>query len=237
MVKTMYLPIQPERLYERIVSQIEQRIVAGELKAGDQLPSENELARQFTVSRTAVREAIKTLREKRLVEVHPGRGTFITNGMPDAVRHSLGLLMKFGEPNGSANLVEVREMLEPEIAALAATRITPESITAMREAVAIMDTALEDVDTFVEADLDFHLALAEATQNPVIPLLMDSIIDLLREDRKRIGLVNGGLRRGQSHHKKILEAVIRGDSKAARKTMQDHLEQVRKDSEALTNAG
>ena len=234
----MYLPIQPERLYERIVSQIEERIVAGVLKAGDQLPSENELAKQFGVSRTAVREAIKALNEKRLVEVRPGRGTFITNGTPDAMRHSLGLFMKFGPPNGSANLVEVREILEPEIAALAATRITDEYIAAMREAVETMDTALEDVDRFVEADLDFHLALAEATQNPLIPLLMDSVIDVLREERKRIGLVNGGLRRGQSHHKKILEAVIRRDSQAARTSMQDHLEQVRKDSEALThNAG
>ncbi len=235
---TMYVPIQPERLYERIVSQIEQRIVAGELKTGDQLPSENELAKQFTVSRTAVREAIKALREKRLVEVRPGRGTFITNGTSDAVRHSLGMLIKFAEPNGSANLVEVREMLEPEIAALAATRITPEYVAAMREAVEAMDTALDDVDRFVEADLDFHMALAEATQNPLIPLLMDSIIDLLREERKQIGLVDGGLRRGQSHHKRILQAVMRGDSRAARKCMQDHLEQVRKDSEALTpNAG
>ena len=234
----MYLPIQPERLYERIVSQIEQRIVAGELKSGDQLPAENELAKQFGVSRTAVREAIKTLHEKRLVEIRPGRGTFITNGMPDAVRHSLGMLMKFGPPNGSDNLVEVREILEPEIAALAATRITDEYIAAMREAVEIMDTALEDVDRFVEADLDFHLALAEATQNPFIPLLMDSIIDLLREHRKRTGLAQGGLERGQSHHKKILQAVMRRDPKAARKSMQDHLEQVRKDSEALTgNAG
>ncbi len=228
----MYIPIQPERLYERIVSQIEERIVAGDLKAGDQLPSENELAKQFGVSRTAVREAIKALREKRLVEVRPGRGTFITNGMPDAMRHSLGLLMKFGPANGSASLVEVREILEPEIAALAARRITDGDIAAMQEAIATMDTALDDVDRFVEADLDFHLALAEATQNPVIPLLMDSIIDLLREERKRIGLVEGGLRRGQSHHKKILQAVTRRDAQAARRSMQAHLEQVRKDSEA-----
>lgn len=234
----MYVPIQPERLYERIVGQIEERIVAGELKTGDQLPSENELAKQFGVSRTAVREAIKALREKRLVEVRPGKGTFIVNGMPEAIRHSLGLMMKFGAPKRQEDLVEVREILEPEIAALAATRITDEFIEAMREAVEIMDTALEDVDRFVEADLDFHLALAEGTQNPFIPLLMDSIIDLLREERKRTGLVEGGLRRGQLHHKKILAAVVRRDSKAARKTMQDHLEQVRKDSEALThNAG
>ncbi len=234
----MYVPIQPSRLYENIVSQIEERIVAGELKHGDQLPSENELAKQFAVSRTAVREAIKALREKRLVEVRPGVGTFITNGTPDAVRHSLGLLMKVGQPNASDHLAEVREMLEPEIAALAATRVTEDDIAAMRQAVEIMDTALEDVDAFVEADLDFHLALAEATQNPVIPLLVDSIIDLLREERKQIGSVEGGLRRGQSHHKQILQAVINRDTKMARKSMQDHLQQVRKDSEALTsNAG
>ena len=230
----MYLPIQPERLYEQIVGQIEQRILAGELKAGDQLPSEHELAKQFAVSRTAVREAIKTLREKRLVEIRPGRGTFIINGMPDAMRHSLGLLMRFGSVSGFSNLVEVREILEPEIAALAATRITDEYITAMREALDIMETALDNVDVFAEADLDFHLALAEATQNPIIPVLVDSIIDLLREQRKRIGLVEGGLQRGQSHHKKILDAVIRRDPQAARQAMQDHLEQVRTDSKVST---
>ncbi len=227
----MYLPVQPERLYEQIVSQIEQRIVAGDLKAGDQLPSEHELAKQFAVSRTAVREAIRALHEKRLVEVRPGRGTFITNGMPDAMRHSLDLLMKFGSMNGFSHLVAVQEILEPEIAALAATRITDENIIPMREAVEIMDTALDNVDIFVEADLDFHLALAEATQNPIIPVLVDSIIDLLRKQRKRISLVNGGLRRGQFHHKKILAAVIQRDPQAARKAMQGHLEQVRKDSE------
>jgi GntR family transcriptional repressor for pyruvate dehydrogenase complex len=97
-----------------------------------------------------------------------------------------------------------------------------------------MDTALDNVDAFVEADLDFHLALAEATQNPIIPILVDSMIDLLREQRKRIGLTEGGLRRGQSHHKKILDAIVRHDPQAARQAMQDHLEQVRKDSEAST---
>jgi DNA-binding FadR family transcriptional regulator len=95
-----------------------------------------------------------------------------------------------------------------------------------------MDTALDNAEAFVEADLDFHLALAEATRNPIIPLLMDSIIDLLREQRKSISLVEGGLERGQSHHKKILEAIMKHDAQAARQFMQDHLEQVRKDSEA-----
>jgi len=230
----MYLPIQSERLYERIVEQIEKRIVAGDLKVGDQLPPERELAEKFAVSRTAVREAVKTLREKGLIEIRPGRGTFVTDGTHSAVRQSLSLLMKFGSGKGVANLVEVREILEPEIAALAATRITDEYIGAMAEAIKIMDGALDKVDIFVEADLDFHLALAEATENPIIPLLMDSIIDLLREQRKRTGSAANGLARGQSHHRAIMEAVIRHDPEAARIAMQSHLQQVREDSDAST---
>ena len=226
----MYQPIQSERLYERIVDQIERRIVAGELEVGDQLPAERELAEQFGVSRTAVREAIKALREKGLVEIRLGRGTFVTNGANGAVRHSLGLLLK--NENGFAHLVEVREILEPEIAALAATRVEGEHIDSMAEAVETMETALDNADVFVEADLDFHLALAEATQNPIIPALMDSIIDLLREQRKRTGSVESGLARGQHHHKKILEAVVQRDSQAARKAMKAHLKQVREDSNA-----
>jgi GntR family transcriptional repressor for pyruvate dehydrogenase complex len=232
MEANMYLPIQSERLYERIVIQIEQRIEAGDLKVGDQLPSEHELAEQFAVSRTAVREAVKALRQKGLVEIRPGRGTFITNETSDTIRNSLGMLMKFGATKGSGNLVEVREILEPEIAALAATRITDETIAAMQDAANIMDTALDNVEVFIEADLDFHLALADGTQNPFIPILMDSIIDLLREQRKRISLAKGGLERGQFHHKRILEAVTRRDPLAARQAMHDHLQQVREDSNA-----
>jgi len=230
----MYFPIQTERLYEQIVVQIENRIMTGQLKLGEQLPAERELAEQFAVSRTAVREAVKTLREKGLIEIRPGRGTFVRNGTTGAVRQSLGLLMKFESGKDLVNLVEVRELLEPEIAALAATRITPEYMTAMAEAIQTMDTALENVDVFVEADLDFHLALAEGTQNPIIPILMDSIIELLREQRKRTGLADGGLGRGQAHHKKIMAAILQRDPQAARQAMQDHMQQVRDDSE-ITN--
>jgi GntR family transcriptional repressor for pyruvate dehydrogenase complex len=230
----MYFPIQTERLYEQIVVQIENRIMTGQLKLGEQLPAERELAEQFAVSRTAVREAVKTLREKGLIEIRPGRGTFVRNGTTGAVRQSLGLLMKFESGKDLVNLVEVRELLEPEIAALAATRITPEYMSAMAEAIQTMDTALENVDVFVEADLDFHLALAEGTQNPIIPILMDSIIELLREQRKRTGLANGGLGRGQAHHKKIMAAILQRDPQAARQAMQNHMQQVRDDSELST---
>ncbi|HET7089537.1 MAG TPA: GntR family transcriptional regulator, partial [Anaerolineae bacterium] len=86
-----YTPIQAQRLYERIAQQVEQRLLTGDLKIGDRLPPERELAEQFGVSRTAVREAVKALRQRGLVEVQPGRGTFLTDGTSQAVRHSLDL--------------------------------------------------------------------------------------------------------------------------------------------------
>ncbi len=227
----MYTPIQSERLYEQIVQQIELRIVAGELKVGDQLPSERELAEQFAVSRTAVREAIKALREKGLVEIMVGRGTFIANGTNGVVRHTIDMLMKFDTSKGFMNLVEVREVMEPEIAALAATRITDEYIAAMQEAMEKMAAAIDNVEEFVEADLDFHLALAEATQNPIIPALLDPIIDLLREQRIHTTMAKGVAQHGQYNHKIIIEAVKRRDPEAARAAMRQHLEQIRQDSE------
>lgn len=230
----MYTPIQLGRIYEKIVEQVERRILTGELKIGDQLPPERELAQQFAVSRTAVREAVKALHQKGLVDVQPGRGTFVTNGTSQAMRHSLSLLLKIGQADGSKELVEVREILEPEIAALAAARANDDQIGAMREAVQMMDAALNDADTFIEADLDFHLALGEATQNALIPTLIDSIVDLLREQRMRIFRVQGGPERGQFHHKRILEAIIHRDPEAAREAMRAHLQQVRQDSEVST---
>jgi DNA-binding FadR family transcriptional regulator len=148
------------------------------------------------------------------------------------MQQSLDMLRKFGSMEGYLHLVEVREIMEPQIAALAATRITDEYIKAMQEAYDTMEISADNADLFVEADLDFHLALAEATQNPLIPALMDTIIGLLREQRKQTALVDGGLQRGQSHHKKILEAIVKHDSQAAQTAMQHHLEQVRSDSHA-----
>ena len=227
---SFYKPVKTARLYEQIVEQVEESILKGRLKTGEQLPAERELAQSFGVSRTAVREAIRTLREKGLVEAYSGRGTFVTYGTPQAVRQSLDLLMKVGQHDGAIHLAELRQILEPEIAALAALRIKEQLLCTMREALSTMDRSLHDPEAYVEADLDFHLALAEATQNPLIPALMDTIIDLLREQRKRTALVEGGLQRGQSHHKKILEAVMQRDPQAARLAMRNHLQQVRQDS-------
>ena len=214
------------------MQQIEESILNGTLKPGDQLPAEREMAQRFGVSRTAVREAVKALHEKGLVEAYSGRGTFITNGTSQAIRQSLNWMMKIGQQDGLAYLAEMRAVLEPEIAALAAARIEESHLAAMREAFNVMDRSREDPSAYIEADLDFHLALAEAVANPLILSLIDSIVALLREQRIRIFYVEGGPERGQFHHKRILDAVETRDVEKARAAMKAHLLQVREDSKS-----
>jgi GntR family transcriptional repressor for pyruvate dehydrogenase complex len=236
-VKPMYRAVKTSRLFEQIVQQVEDSILKGQLKPGDQLPAERELAQRFGVSRTAVREAVKTLREKGLVEAYSGRGTFVTNGTSQAIRQSLDLMIRINKQEGSAHLAELRLVLEPEIAGLAAERIEEQLLATMREAVVVMDRNLRDPDGYVEADLDFHLALAEAAGNPLILSLLDSIVGLLREQRSRIFNVARGPERGQFHHKRILAAVESRDSEAAREAMRAHLKQVLQDSSTPVASG
>ena len=178
-----------------------------------------------------MREAVKALREKGLVEAYSGKGTFITDGTTQAVRQSLDLMVKIGQADGANHLAEVRAILEPEIAALAALRIQEPELVTMREAVSVMDRAGQDPDAYIEADLDFHLALAEGAANPLILSLLDSIVGPLREQRLRIFRVPGGPERGQFHHKRILEAIERHDAEKARQAMRAHLQQVSEDSQ------
>jgi DNA-binding FadR family transcriptional regulator len=190
------------------------------------------LAKQFGVSRTAIREAMKALMQSGLVEIHPGRGTFVSDRTSMVVRNSIDMLVRVGNETGIKDLIEVREILEPEIAALAAVRASSEDIQSMEEAVKAMDQAMDDPDMFIEADLDFHLALAQGSNNAIIPVLIDSVVELLREHRIRAASVDGGLERGQPYHKIILAAIKSNDSQTARDSMRSHLEQARKDIEA-----
>ncbi len=233
----MYTPIQSIKVFEQVAEQIEKRILDGELHSGDRLPTERELAEQFHVSRTGVREAMKILAQKGLVDMRPGRGTIVIDGAHQAMQHSIGLVMKLklGEVGGSDKLVEVREILETEIAARAAARATEKEIAAMREAIKVMDENLNDADAFIAADNNFHEALAQATQNTLILILVNSIVNLLSEQRKQVFETEGGPQHGQFHHKRILESIIRHDPESARDAMRAHLQQVREDVRASSH--
>ncbi len=222
--------LQHRKLYEQVVERVRQQILAGELKSGDQLPNERSLGERFGVSRTVIREAVKTLIQNGLVEVRRGQGTFVVDSTADALKESLRLMMGFAsEERRAGEMVEVRELLEPDIAAAAALRHNEEDLAALRAAIREMDAALGDAQGFIEADNRFHIALAVATQNHFIPRLLDSVVDLLQEMRAQIFQVTGGPTRGQRHHRDILAAVEAGDAEGARAAMLAHLAQVRQD--------
>ena len=224
--------LSSRRLYEQLAERIRQQILSGALNPGDRLPTERDVARDYGVSRTVVREAVKTLQQDGLIEVKAGLGTFVVDATDKAFSQSLSLLMSVNLSDNLLDVVEIREILEVQMAALAATRAKPEDIEKLKSAVGIMDQSLDDVSEFIKQDHAFHLALAQATQNAVMPLLVSSIVDLLQQLRSRTASVNGSLERGQRHHKRILDAICRGDAEAAHEAMRAHLRQVRRDSEA-----
>lgn len=224
-----YIPIQLERIYEQIVAQIEAQIVSGALKLGDKLPPERELAEQFKVSRTAVREAVKSLQEKGLVEVLPGRGTFIINAISKATSESLELMMKISSSSqaGFTELFEFRNVLEPELAALAAMRRSDDDMAALRQAVESMDASMDDMEAYIVADNLFHQSIARATQNSLFAQLLDPVIDLLIEQRKANFLAGvQSPQRAQHYHKKIFDSILHGNPDDARNAMKSHLAQV-----------
>jgi GntR family transcriptional repressor for pyruvate dehydrogenase complex len=223
-------PLLSVRLYEQMAQRIREQIIAGSLKAGDQLPNERTLAQMFSVSRTVVREATKTLKQEGLIEVRAGLGTFVVDNTGKAFKQSFGLLVSIGKQEHIHDIIQIREILEPEIAALAAQYAFPSQIVEMEQAIQSMDANLDSITDYAHMDHSFHLILAQATQNIILPHLMASIVDLLQELRKQIAHKEGARERGQEHHRSILDAVKKQDSELARVAMRAHLLQVRLDS-------
>jgi GntR family transcriptional repressor for pyruvate dehydrogenase complex len=228
-----YKPLRTAALYQQMADQIKERIFRNELKEGEQLPNETELAEQFGVSRTVVREAMKRLEQEGFVEVQRGRGTFIVYRAGEAVRQSIGNLMEAQHDKSWQALVEVRELLEPGIAYLAALRADDVAIAALRAAVATMDQAMNDADAYIDADNAFHLALARATGNSLVTTLVEPMVALLSAQRKDIFATPSGPQDGQYHHKRILLAIVQHDAEAARRCMVEHLQQVRRDTQMV----
>ena len=231
-----YPQLQSVRLADQVVESLKLEIIQGRIKPGAKLPTERELSEQFGVSRTVIREATKSLEQSGLIVVQPGRGTSVVNQTHNALKDSLGLLMDSHiQKSKISALVEFREILEPGIVILAAKNATLRDMLELQAAVETMDAAIDDKDAYIEADNQFHLALARATQNPLIAPILDPFLDLLSIQRNETFEIRDGARRGQIYHKKILEAILHKDVSAAENAMRDHLNQVRTDTEVALN--
>jgi GntR family transcriptional repressor for pyruvate dehydrogenase complex len=220
-----------ERLYEQVADYIEELVSKGELRPGDKLPPERELAETLRVGRGVVREAVKVLAARGLVTVKPGLGTFISEVSTDAISGHLDRFFRLGNQSHS-DLIELRQILEVEFAALAAERARPEDLEVMRRAIEEMDENIALAQSYIEADQVFHLAIARAARNEMFPLLIEAVAGYLEASRLMIFQVFGAPQRGQAWHRKLYDAIEQRDAGGARQAMREHMIQVAMDVQA-----
>lgn len=223
---SIFTKIQDTTLSERASRQIQQLILESQLKPGDKLPTEKTLGEEFGVSRTVVREAIRQLVAKGLLDVSPGRGgTTIRQPTSEDTTESMMLYLSAGR--GGLNyekVLEVRRELEVGIAGLAARRRTAEDLKELEALLQPLITA-GGTNEFVKRDSEFHAALARATHNEIFVLLIGSLNEWMVEMRRKTYEV---LRRNPSmskHHWLIYEKVKAGDEAGARRAMIAHLDE------------
>jgi GntR family transcriptional repressor for pyruvate dehydrogenase complex len=217
--------IKRRRLYQDIVGQIQGFIKEGILKPGDRLPSERELAERLQVSRSSLREAIRALELQGLVVSRPGAGTFISTESLDSLISIIASSLT-EERDALNDIFEVRHLLEPQIAALAAERATPEDIQRAIEALEEQERQVARGETGVEGDTAFHFAMAQATQNWALVKVVSTIADILRQSRDQSLQTPGRPQRSLASHRQILDVVRRNDREGAREAMQHHISQV-----------
>ena len=213
-------------LVRLVTTQIEQQILDGVLRDGDQLPTESELGRQFGVSRTVVRESLARLSARGLIEVRNGAGGGITVRAPSVASFSDSLRFLIqAENDGDEHdkVLEVRRLLEIEIAGLAAERHTADDLARLEAVLAENEAARADRERFAALDVAFHTALAAATHNELFVLLMDSLGGVLLPLRRLGYSTPGNPGRALRYHRSILDAVAQRSRSAARDAMRAHL--------------
>lgn len=227
MSDTMFNELQNTRIYEKIVLQIRHLIKEGKLKPNDRLPAERDLAKTLGCSRTSLREACRVLESEGLIVSKPGGGRFIQKvdkRVPVNVRFNPVDVL---EKSAVMHFIEAREALEPSIAALASERAEKKDIVKMETALKAMEEKLKNPDEKVDADSNFHLALAEATQNFVFVSLMETNLSMYRPVRKQTLQSEERYEQSLDEHRAILEAVKRKDKQAAVDAMNVHLRHIR----------
>jgi GntR family transcriptional regulator, transcriptional repressor for pyruvate dehydrogenase complex len=215
-------PIGKISLLDNTVNILQSTILSSGYKPGSILTGEGKLAQNLGVSRTVVREAMRVLEARGLVEIAQGKAPRYRGGDPRAVSASLEVLLK-QKDHGVMNLMEVRRHLETQIAALAAERATPEQIEVMQEAIDDLRQADGNLDAMVEADIRFHNLLAEATGNIIFRIILEPLMGLLQAARRQTLTVSGATHPAD-RHQLILDAVKRHSPNETRDTMAKHLE-------------
>ena len=225
------MPIKRATLVEKLVAEVRSEITSGRLVVGQRLPTEAKMAAQFGVSRPLIREALAELRAEGFVQTASGRGTFVRHptesDLADAFGHQLLLAMPGPGPTAD-QLYEARQAIEVVAAELAAQRATPDSLVTLERLLATMTESSDDAATYTAADVGFHIAVARATQNPFLPTLLAPLATLIVKGMYESHSAPDAVSQGIAAHTKILRALKKGDSVAARRAMSAHLRESRR---------
>jgi len=226
----IYKKIKPKKIYEEVAEAIYEMIRTGQVKPGQRLDSVQQLAENFQVGRSAIREALTSLRAMGLVEMKQGEGTYIKEFETDQITFPLSTAILMNKED-IAQLLEVRKIIEIGTAAAAAKKRTSHHLEMMEKALEEMKSAQGNETLGEKADLEFHLALADAAQNSLLLSLMNHVSGLMGETMKetrRVWLFSKQttVERLYEEHKEIYEAIKEQDEEKARKLMLVHLENV-----------
>ncbi len=214
------IPKQPS-IPEVVLEEIYRLIAAGEFRLGDRLPSEAELAERFGVGRSSIREAMRVLHLLGVTEVIQGKGTFIRQPsiLPLMIDWS-----RIAQMGIITDVMEARRFIEVLLAQLAAERATEEDIQALRAALARCRESVFNLESDIQAGVNFHLALAEAAHNQVLLIMYRTIYDLYLETARRTRVTPEAAQSRVQDHERIFQAIVDRDPNAAAQAMREHLE-------------
>ena len=220
-----FTAVRKTRVFQGVAKQIQRLIVDGVLKPGDMLPPERELAEQFAVSRGSVRDAIRTLELVGLVVPRQGEGTVVADLSSEALAMPIAsVLLRKRELIGE--LLDIRKMIEPALAARAAAHASPEEVAHFEDILHRQRAKLLRGEPAVEEDTEFHYTIAVAARNGVVRKVLDVLMDLLRETRSRSLQIQGRAQRSLAGHRRVLDAIKRRDPDAAERAVRQHLNEI-----------
>jgi GntR family transcriptional repressor for pyruvate dehydrogenase complex len=211
----------PDQIAARMIALITER----QLKAGDRLPPERELAASMGVSRSSLREALRALSMLGVTEMRQGDGTYLTALEPEQLFRPVGLVLSLTDA-GLAELFEARKLVEPGLAALAAERIDTAAAAELTECAAASPEVLEDAEAFMWNDIELHGRIARAADNAVLCRLLDSVASMGIASRRRTGRLAKVRAQSAQDHLEIVAAIAAGKAEEARAAMLRHLENV-----------
>ena len=234
-IEDMFHPVRPTRLSDNAIEQIVTLVREGKLTAGAKLPAERQLMNMLSVSRTSLREAIRTLETMGVLRVVPGRGTYVREDAVSSYAEDWHAWL-MGHRLEVVQILEMHEALEVKVAELAAARVTPEQIAALGQQVEVMRRAVADDDSeaLVTADAAFHRIVREASGNEVIARLLRDLEGTVDSARHALMFLPSRVQRVIPDHEGILDAIRAGDAEIASARTLAH---IRRSKEELIASG